>query len=64
MWSIFVGFNKLPWEWYGEEPNEQDMNAMLKMMSWHNDRGRMDQEKEEQKVHKSSNTRNTTYKLD
>lgn len=64
MWNIFMAFQKLPWEWDVEEPNIKDMNAMEQMMSWHNDRARMDQEKAEQKAHKSSNTRGTTYKLD
>lgn len=64
MWAIWQGFEKLPWEWEQEQPTTQNMNAMIQMGIWYNDRQRMDQEKAEQKAHKSSNTRGTTYKID
>lgn len=57
-------FNKLPWEWEGEEPKKRDMNAMEQMMKWHNDRERMNAEEAARKSHKSSNTRSTTYQFD
>lgn len=68
-WVIWKNFNKLPWEWFGDElPLVQDQNAMRQMVSWENDRDRMTQEMEQQRSHLkggySSNIRGQRYKID
>ena len=64
-WVIWKNFNKLPWEWNGDErPLVQDQNAMRQMVSWENDRERMTQDMEQQKAHKSSNIRGQRYRID